>query len=305
MIPFVNKYRPTTFDDILLNDTTLNTFKYFVDNKVLPNLLFYGPTGTGKTSAISIIARNIYKNDYGVMVQELNASDNRNIQVVRKNIKEFASTKTIFSYGFKLIILDEVDSMTYDAQFCLRRIMETYAENVRFCFICNYIGKIIPAIQSRCTKFKFIQPEIEPIKLKVNDILGLEGISLPDDFIHNIILNSNGDIRKILNIIQIFQLHEYDGNADKYYNILTIRNYKYCEDIYRRSFEVKDTDDFISFRNEIIDGIDKGYFSIIDLCYYFFYKSKKNISKLAEIERDNFMSSNRNLLIDKFIITVL
>ena len=155
MIPFIEKYRPNDINDIILNKQNNNIFNYFIQNKMLPNLLFFGPPGTGKTSSVLALSKSIYKDKFKLMVLELNASDNRNIHVVRKIIKEFASTQNLFSNGFKLVILDG-DSMTNDAQFCLRRIMETYSKNIRFCFICNYISKIIiPALKSRCTIFKF------------------------------------------------------------------------------------------------------------------------------------------------------
>merc|ERR1712051_618153 len=112
--------------------------------------------GTGKTSTILACAKEIYsKNDFNSMVLELNASDDRGINVVRGQILNFASTRTIFNSGFKLVILDEADAMTNDAQNALRRIIEKSTDNVRFYLICNYLSKIIPALQSRCTRFRF------------------------------------------------------------------------------------------------------------------------------------------------------
>lgn len=105
---------------------------------------------------------------------ELNASDERGIDVVREQIKDFASTRQIFSGGFKLVILDEADMMTKDAQFALRRVMEKYAKNTRFCLICNYVGKIIPALQSRCTRFRFAPLQPEHLKSKLRDIAASE-----------------------------------------------------------------------------------------------------------------------------------
>ena len=122
----------------------------------MPHLLFHGPPGTGKTSCIVAIAKHLYGPDkYKNMILELNASDDRGINVVREQIKSFCSTQQLMSKGIKLVILDECDSMTSAAQFALRRIVEKYTRTTRFCLICNYVSKIIPALQSRCTRFRF------------------------------------------------------------------------------------------------------------------------------------------------------
>jgi replication factor C subunit 3/5 len=132
-----------------------------IEQNKLPHLLLYGPAGTGKTTTILAAARRMYGEQYKGMTLELNASDDRGIGVVRDQIKEFAGTKKLFAKGTKLIILDEADNMTNDAQFALRRVIEKYASNARFCLICNYVSKIIPALQSRCTRFRF-QPLSKP-----------------------------------------------------------------------------------------------------------------------------------------------
>ena len=127
-----------------------------IDNDNLPHLLLYGPPGTGKTSTIVAAAKRMYgAKAYSSMALELNASDARGIDVVRNEIKEFAGTRQLFNKGVKLVILDEADAMTNDAQFALRRVIEKYTRNARFCLICNYASKIIPALQSRCTRFRF------------------------------------------------------------------------------------------------------------------------------------------------------
>lgn len=141
----------------------------------MPHLLFYGPPGTGKTSTILACAKQLYTPvQFKSMVLELNASDDRGIGIVRGQILNFASTRTIFSGTFKLIILDEADAMTNDAQNALRRIIEKYTENVRFCVICNYLSKIIPAVQSRCTRFRFAPLTPEQILPRLDKIVELE-----------------------------------------------------------------------------------------------------------------------------------
>lgn len=154
-LPWVEKYRPKELQDLVSHEGIKETMLRFIETKNVPHCLFYGPPGTGKTSTVIACARQMYGSKYKSMILELNASDDRGIDVVREQIKTFASTKTIFNLGVKLIILDEADSMTNIAQAALRRIIEQYSKNVRFFIICNYVSKILPAIQSRCTRFRF------------------------------------------------------------------------------------------------------------------------------------------------------
>lgn len=149
-LPWVEKYRPNALQELISHEDIINTIRRFISEDKLPHLLFYGPPGTGKTSTILACAKELYSpREFSSMVLELNASDDRGINVVRGQVLNFASTRTIFNSGFKLVILDEADSMTQDAQNALRRIIEKFTENVRFCLICNYLSKIIPALQSR------------------------------------------------------------------------------------------------------------------------------------------------------------
>jgi len=266
MKTFVEKYRPSTINEVFLEKKNKDTINYFIENKDFPNLLFYGPSGTGKTSTIIAMAREIYQQRYNLMVLELNASDNRNIQVVRKLIKEFASTKTLFTKGYKLIILDEVDSMTNDAQFALRRIMETYSDNVRFCFICNYINKIIPAIQSRCSKFKFSCLESSVIEKRLEEILISEKIEINENVLREILDYTSGDMRKILNIVQLFQFHDSKENMDRYYGLLNIPNKKFIKEIYQDLNKLKNKTGVFKLIKKIEDGIKNGFFTIGNFC---------------------------------------
>ena len=173
-LPWVEKYRPSSLDDLVSHQDIITTIKRFIDQDKLPHLLFYGPPGTGKTSTILACAKHLYSTNSKSMVLELNASDDRGIDVVRDQIKTFASTKTLFSSGFKLIVLDEADQLTQTAQNALRRVIEQYTKNVRFCIICNYVGKIIPALQSRCTRFRFAPLEPEQIAQRLDVVIEQE-----------------------------------------------------------------------------------------------------------------------------------
>ncbi|KAJ3486119.1 hypothetical protein NLI96_g4462 [Meripilus lineatus] len=176
-LPWVEKYRPVTLDDVVSHKDITSTIERFIEKNRLPHLLFYGPPGTGKTSTILAVARRIYGNDYKKQILELNASDERGIDVVRDRIKNFAETRTLFSKGYKLIILDEADMMTTAAQAALRRVIEQYTKNVRFCIICNYVNKIIPAIQSRCTRFRFSPLPISEVEKRIIGVIETERVA--------------------------------------------------------------------------------------------------------------------------------
>ncbi|KAK7071499.1 Replication factor C (RF-C) subunit [Halocaridina rubra] len=174
-----------------------------MDEGHLPHLLFYGPPGTGKTSTILACARQLYTpKEFSSMVLECNASDDRGINVVRQQILSFASTRTLFNSGFKLIILDEADAMTNDAQNALRRIIEKFTDNCRFCFICNYLSKIIPAIQSRCTRFRFGPLLPDQIIPRLDYVIEQENVKTTEDGRKALLTLSGGDMRKVLNILQ-------------------------------------------------------------------------------------------------------
>ncbi|KAG2112996.1 P-loop containing nucleoside triphosphate hydrolase protein [Suillus discolor] len=201
-LPWVEKYRPVTLDDVVSHKDITTTIVKFIEKNRLPHLLFYGPPGTGKTSTILAVARRIYGAEYKKQILELNASDDRGIDVVREQIKQFAETRTLFSKGFKLIILDEADMMTQQAQAALRRVIEQYTKNVRFCIICNYVNKIAPAIQSRCTRFRFSPLPIAEVEKRVNAIVVAEKVNLTQDGKKALLKLSKGDMRRALNVLQ-------------------------------------------------------------------------------------------------------
>ncbi|KAH7177510.1 hypothetical protein DER46DRAFT_621380 [Fusarium sp. MPI-SDFR-AT-0072] len=211
----VEKYRPNTLDDVSGHQDILATINKFIDQNRLPHLLLYGPPGTGKTSTILALARRIYgAANMRQMVLELNASDDRGIDVVREQIKTFASTKQIFSMGgasarsgnsmagFKLIVLDEADAMTSTAQMALRRIMEKYTTNTRFCIIANYSHKLSPALLSRCTRFRFSPLKEGDIRVLVDKVVEEEHVRIGGEAVDALVKLSKGDMRRALNVLQ-------------------------------------------------------------------------------------------------------
>ncbi|XP_031849382.1 replication factor C subunit RfC3 [Nomia melanderi] len=202
-LPWVEKYRPKKLEDLISHEEIIKTINKFIDDDQLPHLLFYGPPGTGKTSTILACARKLYTPaQFNSMVLEMNASDDRGIGIVRGQILSFASTGTMYRSGFKLIILDEADAMTNDAQNALRRIIEKYTDNVRFCIICNYLSKIIPALQSRCTKFRFGPLSESQIIPRLDNIIKEENLEVSEDGKKALVTLSGGDMRKVLNVLQ-------------------------------------------------------------------------------------------------------
>uniref|UniRef100_A0A0X3PLQ4 AAA+ ATPase domain-containing protein n=1 Tax=Schistocephalus solidus TaxID=70667 RepID=A0A0X3PLQ4_SCHSO len=202
-LPWIEKYRPESLNDLLSHKEIVGTIGRFLNQKKLPHLLFYGPPGTGKTSAILAVAKQLFTpREFSSMVLELNASDDRGIGVVREQVLTFASTKTLFSGKFKLVILDEADAMTKDAQNALRRIIEKFTENTRFCLICNYLSKITPAIQSRCTRFRFAPVDQNQLAGRLGEIALKEGVKLTEDGKTAIFRFSMGDMRKAINLLQ-------------------------------------------------------------------------------------------------------
>lgn len=199
---WVEKYRPSGLEDLLSHQAIVQTLRKLIASNRMPHLLFHGPPGTGKTSTILACAREMYGASFRSMVLELNASDDRGISVVREQIKSFASTKRIFSTGVKLIILDEADAMTNEAQAALRRVVEKYVANTRFCLICNYVNKIIPALQSRCTKFRFGPLPPEDARARAEFVAKEEGITLAPGAVDALLRLSCGDMRRVLNILQ-------------------------------------------------------------------------------------------------------
>uniref|UniRef100_A0A2H1V515 Activator 1 subunit 5 n=2 Tax=Noctuidae TaxID=7100 RepID=A0A2H1V515_SPOFR len=338
-LPWVEKYRPSKLEELISHDDIIKTINQFMKENQLPHLLFYGPPGTGKTSTILACARQMYTpQQFNSMVLELNASDDRGIGIVRGQILSFASTRTIFKAGPKLIILDEADAMTNDAQNALRRmggtqgaevmagqciglrppvplqlcdvagnalqtnmlanylydsdiilfvydltnlesfdklaiwiqrvkeifeiettkplmalfgnksdlehqravrlscvqkfasehLLETfkgsartgemkYTENVRFCIICNYLGKIIPALQSRCTRFRFAPLQQSQIVPRLKEVAAAENVKLSEDGVKALLALSGGDMRKVLNTLQSTWLAYRDVTEDNVY----------------------------------------------------------------------------------------
>jgi replication factor C subunit 3/5 len=218
-LPWIEKYRPKNLHNVIGHDEKVETLKNLVKKKELPHLLLYGPPGTGKTSIILALAREMYGDDYKKYIMEINASSERGIDTIRGNVTNFVTTK---SNKVKLVILDEADAMTNDAQSALRSVMEKYAKFSRFCLICNNISKIIPALQSRCVKMVFGALNNDSIVPRLKTIVEEEGVDITDDGIHAIV-KLEKDFRQILNILQ--GLHYNYTALDKTIGVTEVYRY--------------------------------------------------------------------------------
>ena len=203
---WTEKYRPGTFDDIKGQKEIVEKIKAFVKSKNMPHLLFSGPAGVGKTTLSLVIARELFGENWRENTLELNASDERGIDVVRVKVKDFARTKAIGEVPFKLIYLDESDALTREAQQALRRTMENYTRTCRFILSCNYSSKIIDPIQSRCAVFRFKPLSKEEITEVICNVCKGEGGEV-DQFFHPNVIDalyevSDGDVRRLTNIMQ-------------------------------------------------------------------------------------------------------
>ncbi|XP_017463162.1 PREDICTED: replication factor C subunit 2 [Rhagoletis zephyria] len=202
-LPWIEKYRPIRFEEIVGNEDTIARLSIFATQGNAPNIIIAGPPGVGKTTTIQCLARILLGDSYKEAVLELNASNERGIDVVRNKIKMFAQQKVTLPRGrHKIVILDEADSMTEGAQQALRRTMEIYSNTTRFALACNTSEKIIEPIQSRCAMLRFTKLSDGQILAKLIEVCQRENLSYEEDGLEAIVFTAQGDMRQALNNLQ-------------------------------------------------------------------------------------------------------
>jgi replication factor C small subunit len=263
---WTEKYRPKTLDQVIGQEQIVKRLKSYVKSCNLPHLLFSGPPGVGKTACAVATAKDMFGETWQSNFVELNASDERGIDVVRNNIKNFARTAPLGEARFKIIFLDEADALTSDAQSALRRTMERYTATCRFIISCNYSSKIIEPIQSRCAIYRFGPLSPKDIETMVRRIESGEGITITKDGMDAIIYVSRGDMRKAVNALQSASTISKNITAETIYETTSTAKPQEIEDMLKLALNGQ----FMDARNKLDDLLIKYGLSgndIIDQIY--------------------------------------
>jgi replication factor C small subunit len=248
---WTEKYRPKSFDEIKGQQDIVARVRAFVEARNMPHLLFVGPAGVGKTTLALVVARQLFGDTWRDNTLELNASDERGIDVVRSTIKDFARTRALGDVPFKIIYLDEADALTREAQQALRRTMENYTSSCRFILSCNYSSKILDPIQSRCAVFKFKPLPKEEILFIVEKIAKEESLKIDSKAKEALFEVSHGDVRRLENILQSVAVTSKDVTEEAVFQMASLA--KPAE--LKEALEIAGKGDFLKARDRLLDAM--------------------------------------------------
>jgi len=262
-LPWVEKYRPERIDDVAQQDEVVSALRNSLETGELPNLMFYGPPGTGKTTVALALMKQFFGKDWRLRVKELNASDDRGIHAVREKVKTFAqlaigTTEAGLASSkakFRVVILDEADSMTHDAQAALRRIMEEFVHVTRFIIICNYVSKIIEPLHSRCSKFRFQLVSGEFQKERLLYICQQEKVKLGPGALDKLIALSKGDMRCAVTMLQTAVSFYEEVHEDSLVEVACAVPDRVVENLIRTTRTASTTEEMVQLvRNFLLEG---------------------------------------------------
>lgn len=291
-IPWVEKYRPDNFDDIVLDNYNKEIFENMLKNNYIPNLLLYGPPGSGKTTTIINLINKYQENNNEVnksLIIHLNASDERGIDIIRNQINNFVNSNCLFIKGLRFVILDEVDYMTKNAQQALKYLLEDNKNNIRFCLICNYISKIDSALQSLFVRIKFNELPKKDIINMLNNIKNNEKLDCNNKTFENLYNYYKSDVRSMINHLQ-------SKKNDKILNDKNYENITKCA-------KTNDLNNFIKYLNSISNNYNIDKKNIIkNYSSYIIFDFKDNI--IEYIDKYKFIIHNLDININ-YIISYL
>jgi len=233
---WIEKYRPQRLEEVVGHDAITERLRRYINQQDLPHLLFAGPAGTGKTTSAIAIAKEVYGDDWRENFLELNASDQRGIDVVRDRIKSFARA-SFGGYDHRIIFLDEADALTDEAQSALRRTMEQFSDNTRFILSCNYSSRIIDPIQSRCAVFRFSPLGDEAVETQIGRIAETEDIELTDDAVDALVYAADGDMRKAINGLQAAAVMGESVDEEAVYTITSTARPEEIQEMVERALD--------------------------------------------------------------------